>query len=130
MENALECTAAENHKYFILLCARLLPLNRIDMSKVEEPYFINIHGSVVLQTMLSFQRPKKVIDSLLAMSQRGILNLFCDAKGCHIADSLFEGQFVGVKSREYLTRRLKVLLLSKDLTLIIKKYNIFYYFFT
>ncbi|XP_077302700.1 nucleolar protein 9 [Arctopsyche grandis] len=107
MEQALQCTKPENHKYFAVLCARLVPLNRVDVTKLSEAYFVNIHGSVVLQTMLSFQRPKQIIDSLLAMTPKELTTLFFDAKGCHIADSYCGGKFVGVKSKELLVKKLK-----------------------
>lgn len=109
MEQALQCTKPENQKYFAVLCARLVPLNRVDVTKLSQAYFVNIHGSVVLQTMLSFQRPKQIIDSLLAMSSKELMTLFFDAKGCHIADSYCGGKFVGVKSKELLVKKLKVM---------------------
>lgn len=108
MEQALKCSQAENRKYFAVLCARMLPLNRLDLTKLEEAYFVNVHGSVILQTMLNFQRPKSIIDCLLAMSAKELTILFCDAKGCHIADSYCDGKYVGVKSKEVLVRKLKV----------------------
>lgn len=108
MEQALKCSQTENRKYFAVLCARLLPLNRLDLSKLEETYFVNVHGSVILQTMLNFQRPKSVIDCFLAMSTKELSILFCDAKGCHIADSYCGGKFVGIKSKELLVKKLKV----------------------
>lgn len=58
--------------------------------------------------MLYFNKPIKVVNSLMAMSAEDILKLFCDPKGSHIADAFFQSQYIGEKSREKMCRILKV----------------------
>lgn len=55
-----------------------------------------------------FQRPGKVVNSLLEMEGDQLLVILCDAKGCHLADAFCVGQHVGVKARDKLIWRMKV----------------------
>ncbi|XP_049879941.1 nucleolar protein 9 isoform X2 [Pectinophora gossypiella] len=107
LESAFNCTDPSQQKYFSVCCLRLLPLNRIDVSKLVSDYFIHIHGSVILQTILDFQRPAKAVNSLLELAPEELVVIFSDAKGCHVADALCRGQCVGVKARDKLVWRLK-----------------------
>uniref|UniRef100_S4PEE1 Pumilio domain-containing protein n=1 Tax=Pararge aegeria TaxID=116150 RepID=S4PEE1_9NEOP len=104
LEKALNCTEADNQKHFAVQCLKMAPL-RADVTNKE--YFIHIHGSVILQTTLDFQRPAKVVSSLLELSADELLYILCDTKGCHVADSFCKGQFVGVKARDKLIWKLK-----------------------
>ncbi|XP_068625242.1 nucleolar protein 9 [Battus philenor] len=107
LEAALKCNEEKEQKYFSVLCLRLLPLDRVDVTKLAEDYFINIHGSIILQTILDFQRPAKAVSSLLELSADELMVILCDAKGCHVADAFCKGQCVGVKSRDKLVKKLK-----------------------
>ncbi|KAJ8710416.1 hypothetical protein PYW07_009782 [Mythimna separata] len=108
LEAALKCTTPEHQKYFSVLCLRLLPADRVDLTTLDKEYFINVHGSVILQCILDFQRPAKAVNSLLELTTDQLMIVFCDAKGCHVADALCKGQYVGVKARDKLIWRLKV----------------------
>uniref|UniRef100_A0A2A4JPI7 Nucleolar protein 9 n=1 Tax=Heliothis virescens TaxID=7102 RepID=A0A2A4JPI7_HELVI len=107
LEAALKCNSPENQKYFSVLCLRLLPLERVDLNALDKEYFINVHGSVILQCILDFQRPAKAVTGLLDLTAEQLMVIFCDAKGCHVADALCKGQCVGVKARDKLVWRLK-----------------------
>lgn len=63
--------------------------------------------------MLLFNKPIKVVNSLMAMSPNDLLKLFCDPKGSHIADVFFQSQYIGEKSREKMCRILKVKRITK-----------------
>ncbi|XP_046973540.1 nucleolar protein 9 [Vanessa cardui] len=104
LEKALNCSDAENQKHFPVQCLKMLPLGTGDDKK---DYFINVHGSVVMQTILDFQRPAKPVSALLELSPEELLYIFSDPKGCHVADALCRGQFVGVKARDKLVWKLK-----------------------
>lgn len=107
LETALKCSEQDKQKYFSVLCLRLLPLDRVDITTLDKEYFINVHGSVILQSILDFQRPAKAVNGLLELTAEQLLVILCDAKGCHVADALCKGQFVGVKARDKLIWRLK-----------------------
>ncbi|XP_072948059.1 nucleolar protein 9 [Epargyreus clarus] len=107
LEAALKCTEAENQKYFPILCLRLLPLEAVDVTKLDKEYFINIHGSVILQSILEFQRPAKAVSGLLELSPEQLLVVLSDAKGSHVADALCRSASVGAKARDKLVWILK-----------------------
>lgn len=109
LESALNCAEPrENQKHFAILCLRLLPLDRVDLQKQDSKgYFINVHGSVILQTILGFLRPSKASNSLMETPSEELVRIFEDAKGCHVADAFFESQYVGVKARDKMIWKLK-----------------------
>ncbi|CAB3229303.1 unnamed protein product [Arctia plantaginis] len=107
LESALKCSEQEKQKYFSVACLRLLPLDRVDLTSLDKEYFINVHGSVILQCILDFQRPAKAVNGLLELNPEQLVVILCDAKGCHVADALCKGQCVGVKARDKLIWRLK-----------------------
>ncbi|XP_013201009.2 nucleolar protein 9 [Amyelois transitella] len=107
LEAALQCSSHEHQKYFAVLCLRLLPIDRVDLTKLDQEYFINVHGSVVLQSVLEFQRPAKAVNSLLELSPEELVVIFKDAKGCHVMDAFCRSQCVGVKARDKIVWKLK-----------------------
>ncbi|CAK1543645.1 unnamed protein product [Leptosia nina] len=106
LEKSLNCSEGENQKHFAIQCLRLAPLGG-NISASTEGFFIHIHGSVIVQTMLDFQRPTKTVQSILEQQPETLLYIFSEAKGCHVADALFKGRFVGVKARDKLIWKLK-----------------------
>ncbi|XP_026728559.1 nucleolar protein 9 [Trichoplusia ni] len=107
LETALKCSSPDLQKYFSVLCLRLLPADRVDLTTLDKEYFINVHGSVILQCILDFQRPAKAVQGLLELTPEQLIVILCDAKGCHVGDALARGQCVGVKARDKLIWRLK-----------------------
>ncbi|XP_028169857.1 nucleolar protein 9 [Ostrinia furnacalis] len=107
LEAALECSTEAGQKYFSVACLRLLPLSRLDTSQLHEDYFIHVHGSVMLQSILEFQRPAKAVNSLLELSAEELLVVLQDAKGSHVADAFCRSACVGGKARDKLVWRLK-----------------------
>ncbi|KAG8223528.1 hypothetical protein J437_LFUL002579 [Ladona fulva] len=69
-------------------------------------YIVNLHGSLVIQAMLHFNKPIKVVNSLLDMNPQELQVLFCDPKGSRILDAYMESVFVGAKSRERMIKKL------------------------
>ncbi|CAF4860604.1 unnamed protein product [Pieris macdunnoughi] len=105
LEKSLNCME-DNQKHFALQCLRLVPLGgNVEIS--TQGFFINIHGSVILQTVLDFQRPTKAVQSILELQPESLLYIFSEAKGSHVADAFCKGQFVGVKARDKLIWKLK-----------------------
>ena len=83
-----------------------------DEKKIEDvtktPFAIHHIGSQIVQTLLHFSKPIKIVQSLLDMEMGALRDLFCDLKGSHIMDAFASSQFVGEKSREKLFNKLKV----------------------
>ncbi|XP_034826444.2 nucleolar protein 9 [Maniola hyperantus] len=105
LEKALNCSEPDYQKHLAVQCLKMAPLRTNDTNK---EYFIHVHGSVVLQTMLDFQRPAKVVSCLLELAPEELVYIMCDSKGSHVADAFCKGQFVGAKARDKLIWRLKV----------------------
>ncbi|CAH2056929.1 unnamed protein product, partial [Iphiclides podalirius] len=104
LEAALQCGDDDGQQHFAASCLRLVPYSP---SAEIRDNFIHIHGSVIMQTMLDFQRPAKVVTSLLSMDTERLVATLSDAKGCHLADALRKGRQVGAKSRDRLVAKLE-----------------------
>ncbi|CAH2986842.1 unnamed protein product [Chilo suppressalis] len=105
LESALNIS--EDGKHFSVCCLRLLPKEKIDLTTLDKEYFIHVHGSVILQTILQFQRPAKAVNSLLELSSDELMVILADAKGSHVADAFCSSTCVGVKARDKLIWKLK-----------------------
>ena len=72
---------------------------------------VHLHGSLILQELLRFNKPIKVINSLLSgVSSAALRELLCDPRGCHITSAFMESASVGEKSRDGLVKALKVII--------------------
>lgn len=69
---------------------------------------LNLHGTLTIQLMLEFNKPIKIVNSILNMDGNELKNLFLNTMGSHIVDSFVTSAFVGEKSREKLVRKMKV----------------------
>lgn len=58
--------------------------------------------------MLEFNKPIKMVNSILNMEPNELKNLFSDPKGSHIIDTFMQSMTVGEKSREKLIYRMMV----------------------
>ncbi|XP_018569686.1 nucleolar protein 9 [Anoplophora glabripennis] len=67
---------------------------------------LSLHGTLILESLLDFNKPIKIVNSILDMEQQDLKNLFCNSMGSHITDSFVKGLFVGEKSREKLVRKM------------------------
>ena len=78
--------------------------------EVKESYPVHYLGSQIVQTLLNFNKPIKLVQSLLAMDTTELKELFCDPCGCRIMDAYVAAEFVGEKSRDKLAQKLQVFL--------------------
>ncbi|XP_029167411.1 nucleolar protein 9 isoform X2 [Nylanderia fulva] len=67
---------------------------------------LNLHGSLIIQAILNFNKPIKIANSLLEMSNEELLQLFNDPKGSRILDAFMDSKYIGEKSREKLCKKL------------------------
>ena len=68
---------------------------------------IHLHGSIILQAMLQFNKPIKIVNSMLAMSGEQLVALLSDPKGSRVLDAFMDSKFIGEKSREKLAKNLR-----------------------
>jgi len=103
LSTALHC---EDHMdLFATLLVKMITREAIAEGDAEFP--THIHGSLALQELLEFNKPIKVVNSLLAIEPVKLRLLLSDPKGSHITDKFVESAFIGEKSREALVKRLQ-----------------------
>jgi len=110
---ALEC-GAENTNKCIMPIVTLMPLKIVE--EKGEAAAITLHGSLMLQHIFQFNKPIKIIQSLLEMKPQDIANILCDQKGSRIADAYLDSKFIGEKSREKLIKHLEGMYLKMALS--------------
>ncbi|XP_046386312.1 nucleolar protein 9 [Ischnura elegans] len=72
----------------------------------DEKFKIELPGSLIVQAMLHFNKPIKIINSLLEMHPSVLQAVCCDHRGSYIMDHVMDSEFVGAKSREKIFRKL------------------------
>ena len=88
------------------LTIRLTTKEALDESAEGFPY--HLHGSLILQELLNFNKPIKVVNSLLALDSGSLKNILTDPKGSHISDAFMSSSTVGEKSRTAIVKSLHV----------------------
>lgn len=90
------------------LVARLITYEVAEQSGEEQHTFpVHIIGSQIVQALLHFGKPIKIVQSLLDMDTSELRDLFCNSFGSRIMDAFFSAKFVGEKSREKLVTKLQ-----------------------
>lgn len=98
LQAALHCTAPkEKSDRFAILTMKLKPY---EVDANEKSNFVHLHGSLILQAVLNFNKPIKLVQSLLDSPAIELAELFCSPRGSHIVDAFLQSKFVGEKSRE------------------------------
>lgn len=107
MTELLKCDAATDSQAQLVRC--MVTLKKPSQLKVEsdgpQPP-LHLHGSLIIQAILKFNKPIKVVNSLLEMNNEELLQLLGDPKGSRILDAFMDSKYVGEKSREKLCRKL------------------------
>lgn len=107
---ALGCIGEEDKQSKIVLClSKLTTLEELQsISDQLEKEKLNLHGTIIVQTILEFNKPIKIVSGILSLDTNVLKGLFCNSMGSHITDSYVKSQFVGEKSREKLVRKMQV----------------------
>uniref|UniRef100_A0A182P9E5 PUM-HD domain-containing protein n=1 Tax=Anopheles epiroticus TaxID=199890 RepID=A0A182P9E5_9DIPT len=99
-----------------LHCAEVTPVKMInailylvpaDVTTATATPKIHLHGSLILQAILDFNKPIKFVTALLEMPTERLAEILSEPYGSFIANAFVKGRFVGEKSREKLIRRLE-----------------------
>nr|XP_031845332.1 nucleolar protein 9 [Nomia melanderi] len=107
---ALGCETNEKQQKIVLCIATLKTWKQLDdysQGQDNSRLSINLHGSLIVQAILMFNKPIKIVNSLLEMNGEDLFNLFSDPKGSRIVDAFIDSKYIGEKSREKLARKLK-----------------------
>lgn len=109
--NVLDCR--ENEKqHRILTC--VISLKKSENCEISERKtgndsrcLISLHGSLIVQAILKFNKPIKMVNSLLETDVEKVVQIFEDPKGSRIVDAFMDSGYIGEKSREKLAKKLK-----------------------
>jgi len=102
-----ENAEANKDETFVLCCIKLTSAD-----KLQDDLPILLHGSLILQELLMFKKPIKVVRSLLSMSPATLQKIFCGHRGSYILDVFCTSQTVGEKSRDSMAAKLSSELVS------------------
>nr|CAD7587749.1 unnamed protein product [Timema genevievae] len=104
---ALHCwEPPQQQLLFVPLLVRLVTMETFKQNK-DSPLFVQLHGSLILQSMLHFKKPIKVVASILSMSSSDLRDVLSNPKGCHVTDVFMSSEYIGEKSRDKLIHTLK-----------------------
>lgn len=104
IQTALDCAQPkEKSDKFAMLTLKLKPYS---VAMEDKSNFIHIHGAIILQAMLQFNKPIKLVQCILDTSNDALTEIFCSPKGSHVVDAFMDSKAVGEKSREKLIRHM------------------------
>lgn len=109
---ALNCLEPEDRQNHLVVCvSRLKSFEDSQKMSTEnlEKEKLKLHGTLILQVVLDFNKPIKIVNSVLNTDSGDLKKLFCNTMGSHIVDSYVRSQYVGEKSREKLVKKLQVI---------------------
>ncbi|GBN88285.1 Nucleolar protein 9 [Araneus ventricosus] len=99
--HSLQCLEPEEKQ--IQLVSRLLGFQVSDQPKIS----ICLQGSLLVQAILKFQKPIKVVNSVLNMKPQELGHLARHMQGCHVLNAFLSSSTVGEKSKDKLIQSLK-----------------------
>lgn len=91
-----------------LLAPLTLSLATYEKQANTDKLAIKVHGSLILQVLLNFNKPIQAVNSLLEMNTGDLKSVLTDQKGCHVMDAFMKSEFVGEKSRDKIIKKLQV----------------------
>lgn len=105
----LNCFEPEDRQTCFVMCLcrfkKFEDVKKISTDSLQKDK-LNLHGTLILESLLDFNKPIKIVKSILDMDQQDLKNIFSNSMGSHISDSFVKGLFVGEKSREKLVRKM------------------------
>lgn len=98
LQTALHCAAPkERADRLAVLTMKLKPF---EVAATDKSTFVHLHGSLILQSMLAFNKPIKLVQSILDTKPDELADLFGGPCGSHVVDAFIGSKFIGEKSRE------------------------------
>ncbi|CAM1330350.1 Uncharacterised protein PB.1153, partial [Pycnogonum litorale] len=100
---ALNCDDSEDSQKSFVKC--LCTFSKYNDNFIVEK--VSLHGSVIVQHLLRFNKPIKIIRNIVDMAAEELVRIACDGCGSHIFDAFMKSTTVGEKSRNKLIEHLK-----------------------
>lgn len=98
VQTALHCAAPkERTDRLAVLTMKLKPF---EVAANDKSAFVHLHGSLILQAMLAFNKPIKLVQSLLDTKPGELAELFAGPCGSRVVDAFIGSKYIGEKSRE------------------------------
>lgn len=105
LQSALHITGDKERMKSFFLC--LLKLKPFEILQQDKTNFVHLHGSLIIQDILRFNKPIFMVNCILETSPDYLVNIFSTPNGSHICDAFLQSKFIGEKSREKLLRHLE-----------------------
>ncbi|XP_063975128.1 nucleolar protein 9 [Diachasmimorpha longicaudata] len=105
----LHCDEPTERQLFLVpLASRLVTFEQLESARKQSRTIpLHLHGSLILQAILQFNKPIKIVNSIFSIDGNELAALFSDPKGSRILDAFMDSKFVGEKSRDKLAKQLK-----------------------
>lgn len=68
---------------------------------------IALHGSLLLQKMLHFNKPIKIVKGILESDTNKLVRILCDPRGSYIADAFIDSEYIGEKNKDNFIKKLQ-----------------------
>ncbi|XP_071550706.1 LOW QUALITY PROTEIN: nucleolar protein 9 [Panulirus ornatus] len=103
----LQCWEPERLQiHLVPLLLWMLPFDAYETQRSEGKLPpVSLQGTLTIQELLCFEKPIKVVKSLLMMDSANLRLMACDPRGSHVIDAFTSGPFVGSKSQDKLIWR-------------------------
>ena len=105
LQTALHISGDKERQKSFFLC--LLKLKPFEILQQDKSNFVHLHGSLIIQDILRFNKPIFMVNCILETSPDYLVTVFNTPNGSHICDAFLESKFIGEKSREKLLKHLE-----------------------
>lgn len=94
----------EKSKMFFHCLVKLKPY---EIAVSDQSGFVHLHGSVIVQHLLQFNKPILLVNCILESPAVQLVQVLNTPNGSHIVDAFMQSKYIGEKSRERLIRQLE-----------------------
>ncbi|XP_017002074.2 nucleolar protein 9 [Drosophila takahashii] len=104
LQSALHVSGDKEKSKLFFNC--LVKLKPFEVLGSDESGFVHLHGSLIAQHVLQFNKPIFLVNCILDLPATQLAQVFNTPNGSHIVDAFMQSKFIGEKSRERLIRQL------------------------
>ncbi|KAH8271640.1 hypothetical protein KR018_012376 [Drosophila ironensis] len=104
LQSALHVSGDKEKAKLFFNC--LIKLKPCEVMASDESGFVHLHGSLIAQHLLQFNKPIFLVNCILDLPADQLAQIFNTPNGSHIVDAFMQSKFIGEKSRERLIRQL------------------------
>ncbi|XP_017868111.1 PREDICTED: nucleolar protein 9 [Drosophila arizonae] len=105
LQSALHVTRDKEKSKMFFTC--LIKLKPYEVVVDDQSTFVHLHGSLIAQHLLKFNKPIFLVNSILELPAAQLAQVFNTPNGSHIVDAFMQSTYIGEKSRERLIRQLE-----------------------